>query len=135
MVNNTLGYDFDSVKFETGAVIEVEISQTLTQLQKGLMYRDRLDENSGMLFVFSSEERHGFWMKNMNFSLDIIWINSEFKVVDIARHVLPCYEGPCQVHTPSSFARYALEVPAGFTLENNIQIGQWIVLEQYTRFQ
>jgi uncharacterized membrane protein (UPF0127 family) len=135
MVNNTLGYDFDAIQFESGSIVEAEISQTVAQLQKGLMYREALEESSGMLFVFSLEERHGFWMKNMNFPLDIIWIDSNLKIVDIARHLLPCSNEPCPVHAPAYSAKYVLELPAGFTHENNIQIGQGIVLEQYNLSQ
>lgn len=88
----------------------------------GLMFRDKLEDNKGMLFIFDNEDKHSFWMKNMKFSLDIIWINKNNKIVDIKNNVLPCNKN-CDSLVPKDSAKYVFEVNAGFTDKNNINIG------------
>lgn len=126
MVHNTLGYTVDSISFENGLIISVELSETPTELQTGLMYRDELAWDHGMLFIFNSENKHGFWMKNMNFPIDMIWIDSNHAIVDITRGAIPCTIDPCEVYTPSLPTKYVLEVPVGFAKENGVQVGQKI---------
>ncbi|MFQ5800599.1 MAG: DUF192 domain-containing protein [Candidatus Hydrothermarchaeales archaeon] len=126
MVHNTQGYVVDAVSFDNGVVVQVEVAQTPAQLETGLMYREGLKDYSGMLFIFESEARHRFWMKNMNFPIDIIWMDSNLDIVDITREAAPCSKEPCQIYSPAVSARYMLEVPAGFSQENGIKIGERI---------
>lgn len=95
-------------------VFNVEIADTNKERQKGLMWRQEMPQDRGMLFVFSRAERHSFWMKNTLIPLDIIWISADKKVVDV--HTLQ----PCPAETlrcpgtfPSAPAQYVLEVNAG----------------------
>jgi uncharacterized membrane protein (UPF0127 family) len=128
MAHIALGYLENVVSFESGARVEVEIAQTLSQLKMGLMYRRNLKEYTGMLFIFESEGRHGFWAKNMNFPVDIIWLNSDLKIVDMAREVQPCKKkSSCPIYRPNFSAKYVLEVPGGFTEKNIIESGQGVV--------
>lgn len=90
----------------------VEIADTPEERSRGLMYRDALQGNYGMLFVFETEAMHGFWMKNTRIPLDGIWMDSQGKVVDVIR-MLPCESDPCPVYTPRENALYVLEVNAG----------------------
>ncbi|MBI2057274.1 DUF192 domain-containing protein [Candidatus Pacearchaeota archaeon] len=69
---------------------DVEIASTQEELSKGLMFRESLDENSGMLFIFQEERAYNFWMKNTLISLDIIWINSNKEVIFIEHNAQPC---------------------------------------------
>jgi hypothetical protein len=103
--------------------IRAEIADTLIERTKGLMFRKSLPENEGMLFVFNDEDYHSFWMMNMSFPIDIIWINKEKKVVDIAKNVQPC-KLICSTYTPKEKAMYVLEVNANFTEEHGIKIGK-----------
>jgi uncharacterized membrane protein (UPF0127 family) len=128
LANITLGYVNEVVSFDNGIEAGVEIAQTSAQLQTGLMNRENLQENTGMLFIFKSEDRHSFWMKNMSFPIDIIWINANLKVVDITREAQTCRIEPCPAYTPSAPAKYVLEVPAGFAQKNLIETGQRIAL-------
>jgi uncharacterized membrane protein (UPF0127 family) len=121
LANITLGYVNEVVSFDNGIEAGVEIAQTSAQLQTGLMNRENLQENTGMLFIFKSEDRHSFWMKNM-------WINANLKVVDITREAQTCRIEPCPAYTPSAPAKYVLEVPAGFAQKNLIETGQRIAL-------
>lgn len=102
--------------------VQAEIVDTESKRQLGLMFRKSLPENEGMLFIFEQEERYNFWMKNMQVSLDIIWIDKDKRVVDIRINVPPCKDS-CEGLTPRGKAQYVLEVNAGFTERNRIKIG------------
>ena len=93
--------------------INVEIADNFEERAKGLMFRDRLPENVGMLFIFENEGNYPFWMMNMRFNIDMIWIGSDGNVVYIVKDVPPC-SASCKVIDPNSDARYVLEVDAGF---------------------
>jgi uncharacterized membrane protein (UPF0127 family) len=110
-----------------GETIQIEVAYSVRELQTGLMNRGRFQENSGMLFIIGPREKIGFWMKDMNFPIDIIWLDSSLKVVDITSEAVPCKIEPCTIYTPSVLAKYALEVPAGFAQKNLIETGQSIV--------
>lgn len=100
----------------------VEIADSPEERSRGLMDRDSLPGNYGMLFVFDSENIHGFWMKNTLIPLDGIWINSRSEVVDVMT-MFPCAKDPCPVYTPRSDAQYVVEVNAGVAKNWNIVPG------------
>ena len=102
--------------------VRVEIADTPQKRETGLMHRERMDEDYGMLFVFPEEGNYPFWMKNTLIPLDIIWINSSKQVVHI-EHATPCLEEPCAIYASPAPARFVLEVSGGFTVENNINAG------------
>ncbi len=134
MLHNTLGYVVDSVYFERGAiVVSVEVAQSATDQQRGLMGREGLSDGSGMLFIFDSEAQHNFWMKNVNFPIDIIWIDSDFRIVDITMGAVPCVVEPCPFYSPGVPARYVLEVPSGFASENGVEFGDVVGFVQSVR--
>lgn len=99
----------------------VEISDTNTERQRGLSFHTPLTSDEGMLFVFEKEDFHGFWMKDMLFSIDIIWIDANLRVVHIEREVSP--ETYPKVFRPESKSLYVLEILAGQSEINNIKIG------------
>ncbi len=94
--------------------------------KKGLSGRDSLPINQGMLFVFNNDAPHAIWMKNMRFAIDIFWIDSNKKIIDIARNV-PAEPGKSdkdlKVYTPNTNSRYVLETNAGIASMNNITVG------------
>lgn len=100
--------------------VQAEVADTESKRRLGLMFREGLAENQGMLFVFEEEGRHSFWMKNMKFPLDIIWIGEDKRIVEIRSSVRPCRE-VCESLIPKAAAKYALEVNAGFTDKNGIK--------------
>lgn len=123
-LHNSLGYVVDSVSFKSGAVVvSVEVAQSDAERARGLMYRKGLSDGSGILFIFDSEAQHNFWMKNVKFPIDIVWIDSNFMVVDITRGALPCVTEPCTLYSPGEPARYVLEVSGGFASGNGVEIG------------
>ena len=94
-------------------IIFVEVAITPEDRQRGLMERDLLEKDNGMLFVFSEEDAYSFWMKNMKISLDIIWINADGNVVYFVEDAPPCVQSPCQTYSPNADALYVLEVNPG----------------------
>ena len=109
--------------------IPVEIAETEAARKKGLSDRPSLDKNKGMLFVFSKPDFYSFWMPNMNFSIDIIWIN-DGEVIGITPDVSNNFDpkNP-RTYSPPQPAQYVLEVNAGFGAKKNIKIGDAVVLE------
>lgn len=96
-----------------GVTVNIELADNFEERAKGLMFRDKLSENAGMLFVFENEGNYPFWMMNMKFNLDMIWIDSNGKIVHIAKDVPPCGTS-CKAVDPNRNARYVLEVNSGF---------------------
>ena len=107
----------------------VEIADTLEQRTKGLMNRQSLAQDKGMLFVFDQEANHSFWMKNTLIPLDIIWINKDKQVVDIEENIQPCKTDPCQRYNPDQKANYVLELNAGQSDQAQIKIGDKVSFE------
>ena len=105
------------------ACFSVDIANTNEERAKGLMFRQGLEEGKGMFFLFEDEDTHPFWMKNMAFSIDIIWLDKDNRVVYIETNVPPCRKDPCPVYTPSQKARYVLEIPSGSVAKNGIILG------------
>jgi len=106
--------------------ITAEIARTRAEKERGLSGRDGLAEDRGMIFLYNEEGYYDIWMKDMRFSIDIIWLDSEWKVVDIKRNALP--ESYPDIFTPIKPAKYILEVNAGFVKENSITINSAAIL-------
>jgi uncharacterized protein len=111
------------------ACYSVEIARTPEALERGLMERDGLPAGTGMLFVFDVPGRHVFWMKNMKFLIDILWLDDEGKVVHVAQNAPPCAEEPCAVYAPPSDAKYVLEIPAADAAKLGISLSEKARLE------
>ncbi len=103
--------------------IDIELADSPQKREMGLMYRTSLLENQGMLFIFDAEERQSFWMKNTHIPLDIIFVNEEKTIVHIAENCEPYSLKPI----PSfEYAKYVVEVTAGFSQKNSIKVGSRI---------
>src|SRR3989338_9812338 len=123
---------FNEISIDNGKnliKINVEVADDDNEKITGLMFREKLEENSGMLFVFDSENYQTFWMKNTLIPLDIIFIGKDFKIIDI-KTAVQCKKDPCALYRPSEPAKYVLEVNGNFTIENDIGIGDKIALNQ-----
>jgi uncharacterized membrane protein (UPF0127 family) len=111
---------------ERGTVgVPVELALTREQLGRGLMWRDDLASDAGMLFVFGDDVARSFWMKNTPLPLDIIFIDAEGKVVNVAENTTPFSTAPIRSAGP---ARYVLEVNAGFARRHGIVAGSKVTL-------
>ena len=105
-----------------GKIIKVDLAVTAEEQKNGLSGRKELKENEGMLFVFNYINKHSFWMKDMNFPIDIIWIGDDLRVVFIKENALP--ESYPEAFIPDQDARYVLEVFPSFSEKNNLKVGQ-----------
>jgi len=104
-----------------GGTIKAYVADNQTTQEKGLGDRDSLPLDKGMLFVFPDSEIYQFWMKDMHFSLDMIWIDENHKVADVSADISPdTFPNSFQ---PSSPVRYVLEVNAGIAKKNQIKTG------------
>ena len=122
LVPNQESAKTSEVCFKNGKCVSAEIAETPQEQERGLMYRTRLGEGEGMLFVFQSDGVYTFWMKSTLIPLDMIWINSSKQVVRI-EHAIPCREDPCAIYNPMETARYVLEAEENYTIVNGIKIG------------
>ena len=94
-------------------IVTVEIADDPEERAEGLMHREALPENHGMLFLFEEPQELSFWMKNTLIPLDILFFDAAGQVIGYDSMV-PCEEDPCLQYTSSGLATIALEVNAGF---------------------
>ncbi len=116
-----------------GTCVVAEIADDDYKRQMGLMYRESLKEDDGMLFVFKEEDKYAFWMKNMLIPLDIIWISKDLKIVDISTNVLPCRKS-CDDIIPKQAVKYVLEVNSGFVNRHKLNLGDKVFLDTKVLF-
>lgn len=95
-----------------GQTLSLEVSDDEQERTLGLSGRSGLEESDGMLFVFDSDSRHEIWMRGMKFNIDIIWLDRNKRVVDIAKNATP-ESYPGSSFAPSAPARYVIELAAG----------------------
>src|SRR3990167_982884 len=117
--------DGNFIRF-AGQNVRVEIADTPAERELGLSGRERLGEKEGMIFVFDSPGRHAFWMKDMLFPLDIIWLDENLKVIYIKKDARP--ESYPEIFLPGEDAKYVLEVVAGFADKYNLKEGDGVEL-------
>ena len=108
---------------EAYLTIDIEIAATDSARTRGLMQRKGLPDRSGMLFVFDYEEPQSFWMANTPLALDLIFVNADSQIVDIAKYAQPLSPNPIASQAP---AQYVIEVPAGFADSQGIIETDWV---------
>ena len=112
-----------------GACFELEVARTQEQRSQGLMFRESLEADEAMLFIFEKEDVYCFWMKNTLLPLDIIWLDANKEVVYIAENVHPCRRDPCPNTCPDKPAKYAIELNAGTCKDLGLRAGDSFILE------
>jgi len=108
--------------------VRVNVADTEAERVQGLSGRTSLAEGEGLLFIFEQEGSQGIWMKDMHFSIDIIWAASDGTIITIASSVAP-ETYPEAFYAKEPRARYVLEVPAGFAKRHGIAEGAKLVLQ------
>ena len=103
--------------------IDIEIADDDYQTQTGMMYRDSMKDNQGMLFVFPDARFHSFYMKNTRIPLDIIYIGSDKKIVSFQKNAKAFDETSLPSDAP---AQYVLEINAGLADKWNLEVGDSI---------
>ena len=106
-----------------GTRVQLETAENDEDRARGLMFRDVLAPDAGMVFVFDSDGRYPFWMKNTMIPLDMIWLSADGKVVDVLAAVPPCRMDPCPSYGGTVPARAVLEVSSGFAAAHRIVPG------------
>jgi uncharacterized membrane protein (UPF0127 family) len=114
----------DRACFPDKYCISLEIRDSPEERAVGLMFRQSIDEDKGMLFIFDKPDRYSFWMKNMNFPIDIIFLDTDKKIIDIFQDTPACTIEPCAVYTPASQAQYVIETMANFSQRHILSLGQ-----------
>jgi len=98
--------------------ISMYVADTQEKIVRGLSNIEKLEDDEGMIFIFPEERERIFWMKDMNFPLDILWFNSNNELVHMEENVLP--ENYPEKYGKGSVAQYVLEFNAGFVKNNNL---------------
>ena len=108
----------------SGDTINVAIADNPLERIQGLSGLEKLENDEGMLFVFDDSGKHGIWMKNMNFAIDILWLDDTGEVVHVVeRAPIANDDMGLLVYQNDMPARYVLEIPAGVISEKEIEIG------------
>jgi len=107
--------------------LEVEVADTFLKKALGLMFRSKLGENKGILFLSRKERIIPIWMLFTRIPLDVIWINAEKRIVHIERNLKPCRGLLCSPVYPKKPAKYVLEVNAG--ISNKLEMREESVID------
>ncbi|WP_445227709.1 DUF192 domain-containing protein [Croceitalea sp. MTPC9] len=103
--------------------LDIEIAESDYETETGLMYRDSMEEKQGMLFIQDEFKVQNFYMKNTQISLDLIFIDENFKVVSFQENAKPFDETSLSSQVP---AKYVLEVNAGLAEKWLLEVGDSI---------
>ena len=114
--------------FPSGAEFTLEVAADPQARRLGYMFREKVGPYEGMIFLFESPARHGIWMKNCKVPLDIIWLDEDLRVVEIAPQLEPCPDsGPCPTAVPMRNASYVLEVAGGVAAREGLANGDRLI--------
>lgn len=123
---NTVVKNTTSTIAINSVIYNVSIADTQAEQKEGLSGTKILQKNSGLLFVFKKSGVYSFWMKDMNFPIDIIWIDKNLKVVFIKKDATP--KSFPELFNTKIKAKYTLEVNKGEVNKSKIKIGDSVVL-------
>ncbi len=123
----TVGVKHQGVITLPEAKIDVEIAKTKEEVERGLSGRLSMGEKEGVLFIFPAMGQYSFWMKDMNFPIDIIWISDEGRVVHIKENITPD-SYPKITYKNDAFAKYVLEMNAGSASKYGLYLGTSLTL-------
>ena len=112
-----------------GRTFGVEIAETQEKQALGLMFRDSMPADQGMLFIFPNEARRSFWMKNTRIPLDIMYFDKELKMVSISADTPPCRVSRCPSYPSAGPAMYVLELNAGTASELGVGPGDKLTVK------
>jgi uncharacterized membrane protein (UPF0127 family) len=121
LISLSLKGDIKSIQVGNTVLDKIEIVSTAAAQEKGLSGRSSIESDYGMLFVFDKPAKYTFWMKDMNFPIDMIWLDEDWKVVGIEAEASP--SSYPDTFGPEAPAKYVLETQAGLITKENIKIG------------
>jgi uncharacterized membrane protein (UPF0127 family) len=111
-----------------GQRFTVELAETSEKQALGLMFRDSMAEDHGMLFLFPGESMRSFWMKNTRIPLDILYFDSDLALVSLAADARPCRSARCPSYPSEGPAQYVLELNSGKAAELGVRPGDVLEL-------
>lgn len=110
-----------SLVISTSTILKLEVATSSEARERGLSGRAELPADTGLLFIFPESALYGFWMKEMNFAIDIIWLKESGEILEITHEAKP--ESYPNAFYPPEPIKYVLEVNAGYATQNNLKIG------------
>lgn len=121
----TDGITSTHVKLPNGKTFTVEIMRQTVEIMKGMMFRDSLAEDRGMLFVHPKEDTYAYWMYQTRIPLDIIWMDSDHRIVEISADTPPCNTNAsqCPKYGGTQKSAFVLELNGGAARTNGLKIG------------
>lgn len=123
-------YNGPAAVLPDGSTVRIEVATDDDTRAQGLMFRDRVPEGTGMLFVFAQSGEYPFWMKNTLVPLDMIWIDEQRRVVHVEPDVRPCRADPCPSYPPHVVAKYVLELGAGQAAKHRVVNGSTLTFHR-----
>jgi len=112
-----------------GKTFSVEVADTREKQALGLMFRDSMPADAGMIFLFPNEAPRSFWMKNCRIPLDIMYFDKELKMVSISANTPPCRIERCPNYPSTGPAMYVLELNAGVAAELGVGPGDQLTID------
>ena len=115
-----------------GHRFDIEVATDEAARQRGLMFRDSMADDHGMLFVFGDPAMRTFWMKNTRIPLDILYFDQNYKLVSAALRTPPCHSAGdnCPVYPSSGAAQYVLELNAGIAEKLGVKPGDTLSVQR-----
>ncbi len=109
----TASFAADTTVKLKGHEFHVEQADDAASQQRGLMFRESMPDDHGMIFNFADEQVRTFWMKNCRMPLDILYFDANYKLVSVQQRVPACRSGPCPTYPSEGPSKYVLELNAG----------------------
>ena len=112
-----------------GQHFSVDLADTRAKQTLGLMFREEMPQDHGMLFIFPNEAPRSFWMKNTRIALDILYFDAEHKLVSASLDTPPCRTPSCPSYPSKAPAKYVLELNAGRASELGVELGDSLSID------
>ena len=115
-----------AVTMPNGSKVYAEMAIEYAEMVRGLMFRDSLAPDRGMLFLHNKMGKYPYWMYQVRIPLDIIWMNSDKQVVEVLANVPPCpsaKSSECPTHGGTRDAQFVLELAAGMAAKYGVVVG------------
>jgi uncharacterized membrane protein (UPF0127 family) len=112
-----------------GHRFEIEVAADDAARARGLMFRDNMAEDHGMLFLFDDAQPRAFWMKNTHIPLDILFFDQDYRLVSVQQRVPPCRSDPCATYPSTGPAKYVLELNSGMTDKLGVKPGDTLTVK------
>lgn len=119
-------YGLTELTLPNGKKIKVETMRDRVELMRGMMFRDSLAEDRGMLFLHGEDGRFSYWMYQVRIPLDMIWINRKREIVEIVHRAPPCSatnSSECPTYGGKQDAMFVLELAGGVAAKHGLKVG------------